>query len=157
MEQLGKKFDREAFLKGANNGNGAIKQLTSVDTKDIKTRRKQFLLSLSEEQKQFLDELVEATEMRSGQLIFQAILFAKNEPVSLDFLNDYINFVYSKKQGVATMVQNTMSVHDSLKTLSKHYKEAGYTIGIKGVVILYLLNYAKNHLNQDISRFLNFG
>lgn len=152
MEQLGKKFDREAFLKGANNG--AIKQSPPADTK---ARRKQFLLSLSEEQKKFLDELVEATEMRSGQLIFQAILFAKNEPVSLDFLNDYINFVYSKKQGVATMVQNTMSVHDSLKTLSKHYKEVGYTIGIKGVVILYLLNYAKNYLNQDISRFLNFG
>ena len=153
MEQLGKKFDKEAFLKGANNG--AIKQSPPADTKA--TRRKQFLLSLSEEQKKFLDELVESTELRSGHLIFQAILFAKNEPVSLDFFNDYINFVCSKNQGVATMIQNTMSVHDSLKTLSKHYKEAGYTIGIKGVVILYLLNYAKNHLNQDISRFLNFG
>lgn len=152
MEQLGKKFDREAFLKGANNG--AIKQLPPVDTK---ARRKQFLLSLSEEQRKFLDELVKVSELKYGKLIFQSILFAKNEPIRLDFLNDYINFVCGKNQGRTTMVQNTMYVHDSLKTLSKHYENMGYKIGIKGVVILYLLNYAKNYLNQDISRFLNFG
>lgn len=157
MQKIGKNFDREAFLKGANNGN--IKQ-KSIETKAIATKNKiskQFILSVGQTQKDFIDELVRDTGMKSGAIIHRAVLFAKDEPITLDFMNEYINFVYDKVHGVNFTVQNTMNVNESLKTLSKHYKEVGYNIGIKGVVLLYLLYYAKNFLNLDISQYSNFS
>ncbi len=153
MEQLGKKLDRTAFLKGANNGSIQPKVEEVKKEPAKKTTNRHFILSFEEPQKQFIDELVEATGITTGKLILQAILFNKNEPISLDFLNEHINFIYSKGKGKSITVQNPMLVHESLKNLSKHYKDAGYNIGNKGVVLLYLLNYAKHFLNQDISRF----
>lgn len=115
-----------------------------------------FVLSLVKEQKDFLDEMVEKTSTRRGLLIFQAVQFAKNKPISVTFMNNYINFIYDKRAGVNVQVQKVVDVHDSLKKLSEYYKLLGFRIGIKGVAMLYLLNYAKNYLNLDINRYENF-
>ena len=156
MEKIGKNFDRTAFLKGANNGN--IKR-KSTENKAIETKTKiskQFVLSVGQMQKDFIDELVKVSGLKSGAIIHRAVLFVKDEPISIDFMNEYINFVYDKVHGVNFTVQNTMNVNESLKTLSKHYKDIGYNIGIKGVILLYLLYYAKNCLNLDIAQYSNF-
>ncbi|MDG2957038.1 hypothetical protein P7L95_09820 [Bisgaard Taxon 10/6] len=156
MEKLGK-LDKKAFIKGADNGSIKSKKAVSVKVPSEKNKTRQFVLSLVAEQKAFLDELVEYTKVGRGQLIYQSLLFAKDKPISLDFMQNYINFIYDKRAGQNIQVTKVMDVHDSLKELNNHYKELGISIGIKGVVMLYLLNYAKNYLEIDISRFANFS
>ncbi len=144
-----------AFIRKADNG--SIKPQQQV----VKKPRvgNQFTLSLSGEQETLLNSLTDLTGERRGQIIWQALVFAKKEPISLDFLNEYINFVYYKGKTERTKIhiQRVVSAHEDLKELSSYYKGVGYNIGIKGVVLLYLLNYAKNHLKMDISSFENFS
>ncbi|MBI0007001.1 hypothetical protein H3S74_12250 [Gilliamella sp. W8126] len=142
------KLDKNAFLKGANNG-GIVKTTGRKIT--------HFRLSLGQTQKEFISKLLEMTNLRIGQLIWQSILYTNTNEVSTSFLNEYINFIYDKKHGIEMSIQKVMTSHDNLKSLSKSYKSLGYNIGIKGVVLLYLLNYAKNYLKMDITKYKNFS
>lgn len=152
MQKIRLEIDKKDFIRKANNG--GIKNVEVVD----KPKRvgNQFVLSLSEDQKAFIDELSSKTDLSNSQVVWNAVLFANGNKIEVDFLNQHINFIYNKKHGVPTRLQKTMTLHEDLKALSAYYKGIGYNIGIKGVVMLYLLNFAKNHLKMDISAFKNF-
>lgn len=148
MVKIGQKLDTNKFIKGANNGTIQKKVSNEINF---------FRLSIGNTQKEFLNELINITHMKPGQLVWQSILFAKKENIDISFLNEYINFITNKAHGIAVNVQKVMKVHESLKDLSNHYKTTGYNIKIKGVVFLYLLNYAHKYLKIDISKYKNFN
>ncbi|NBI13676.1 hypothetical protein GVX81_08675 [[Haemophilus] felis] len=152
MQAIGETLDIQKFIKKANNGN--IKKADVIDKP--KKVGNQFMLSLSEEQKAFLEELSSKTNLSHSQVVWNAFLFAQGHKIDIGFLNQHINFVYNKKHGIATRLQKIMNLHEDLKALSSYYKGTGYNIGIKGVVLLYLLYFAQNHLKMDISAFKNF-
>jgi hypothetical protein len=150
MMEIGEKSNKKLLLESANNG--TLKQENNKEESQKKRKINQFCLSLTVEQKEFIYKLVGITKLRPGHLIWQSILFVNNNPISLDFLNEYISFIYDKKHGTGTNIQKVMTTHQTLKEASTMYKNIGYNIGIKGVVLIYLLNYAKNHLKIDISK-----
>lgn len=148
MVKIGQKIDTNKFIKAANNGT-----VPNKNKKDINF----FILSVGSTQKEFIDKLVNKTGMKPGQLVWQSILFTNNENIDISFLNEYINFITDKTHGITVTLQKVMNVHDSLKEISQYYKSLSYNIKIKGVVFLYLLNYAKNYLKMDISEYKNFN
>ncbi|MCO6559786.1 MAG: hypothetical protein J6574_01620 [Gilliamella sp.] len=132
--------------------------MTNAESVESKKRKgNQFRLSIGQNQKDFIDKLTKATNLRKGELIWQSVLFANNQKVAISLLNEYFNFIYDKKHGIVTYFQKVMTSHVDLKNASEHYKKEGYNIGIKGVVLLYLLNYASNYLRIDISEYKNFN
>ncbi|MFQ0972227.1 hypothetical protein [Gilliamella sp. BG6] len=151
MVKIGEKLNRDDFLKGANNG--TIK--TTANTK--KRENNQFFLSVGSAQNKFINKLAEMTKLRKGDLVWQSILYAKNQNITTSFINEYINFIYDKKHGIRIYIQKVMTSHENLKEASELYKKEGYNIKIKGVLLAYLLNYAQNHLKIDISEYRNFN
>jgi hypothetical protein len=156
MIKVKEELNRAPFLKGLSN---EILKQENKKEEPPQTKRKinQICLSLTKEQKEFIYELVGITKLRPGHLIWQSVLFVNNNPINLDFLNEYISFIYDKKQGTGTNIQKVMTTHKTLKEVSLMYKNIGYSIGIKGVALIYLLNYAKNYLKIDISKYKNFS
>lgn len=117
----------------------------------------QITLSLSSDQRAFLDEIADKSNINFGELTWRALLYADKELISIDFLTDYIQFIASKEHGVRTYLQNRYTLQDDLKALSQSYKEIGYNIGIKGVVVLYVLYYASNKFDVDISNYKRYN
>lgn len=116
-----------------------------------------FRLSVGQNQKDFIDNLLKKTGLRIGQLVWQSILYANSHNIDIPFLNEHINFICDKKHGLEIGIQKVMTSHDNLKEAAKNYKSLNYKIGIKGVVLLYLLYYAKYHLKMDIKKYKNFN
>lgn len=115
-----------------------------------------FHISLGENQNNFIYELLNKTKLRIGQIVWQSVMYAENSDktdIPLSFLTEYITFVYDKTHGLNMGIQKVATSHESLKKASEMYKSIGYNIGIKGVVLLYLLYYAKNHLKMDINKY----
>jgi hypothetical protein len=150
MVKIGEKLNRDVFLKSANNG------ILKKTTNNKKREGNQFFISVGQTQKEFIDKLSEETKLRKGDLVWQSVLFANNQNVTTNFITDYINFIYDKKHGIKTGIQKVMTSHENLKSANELYKKEGYKIGIKGVLLAYLLNYAKNHQKMDISKYKNF-
>lgn len=118
---------------------------------------KHFRLSLGKAQKDFINILTQRTDLRIGPLVWQSVLYKNTHDINISFLNKYLNFIYDKKHGISVSVQKIMTSHNDLKNASQNYKKIGYNIGIKGVVLLYLLNYACHYLKMDISQYENFN
>jgi len=116
----------------------------------------QITLSLSSDQRDFLDKIADKSNLNFGELTWRALLYTDKELI-VDFLNEYIQFITSKEHGVRTYLQNRYTLQDDLKALSKSYKEIGYNIGIKGVVVLYILYYAENKFDIDISNYKRYN
>lgn len=115
-----------------------------------------FHISLGKNQNNFIYELLNKTKLRIGQIVWQSVMYAENSDktdIPLSFLTEYITFVYDKTHGLNMGIQKVATSHESLKKASEMYKSIGYNIGIKGVVLLYLLYYAKNHLKMDINKY----
>ena len=113
-----------------------------------------FRLSLGDRQMNFIHLLLDRTKLRIGQLVLQSIQYVDNNETDLtSFLNEYIYFVNDKTYGISMGIQKMGTSHENLKKVSEVYKSIGYNIGMKGVVLLYLLYYAKNCLNMDITKY----
>ena len=113
-----------------------------------------FRLSLGDKQMDFIYRLLGRTKLRIGQLVLQSIQYVDNNETDLtSFLNEYIYFINDKTHGIGMGIQKMGASHENLKKASAVYKSVGYNIGIKGVVLLYLLYYAKNYLNMDITKY----
>ena len=168
-----------SFIKKANNGNikphnhvESVKETKIIKVEDFKPAKRgrprkgeeknpadrvQITLSVAPEQAEFFNELVEKTGERLGDLVWKSLLFAKFKPLPDEFLFEYSTLVYNKKNGIRVQFQRVLDSHSSLKSLYETYKEMGYKIKLKGVVLLYLLNYMKNYLGEDISKYQAFA
>lgn len=110
-------------------------------------------LLLSEQQKELINKIAEKENVVTGELVWKALLYAKREMITIDYLINYISFVTDKQHDNVVYLQNRFTLHNDLKALSQSYKEIGYNIRIKGVVLLYVLYYADKALNVDISQY----
>ena len=132
-----------------------------TDSIEIKEEQKKpvrnFKLSLGQKQKEFITSLMEKTNLRISELVWQSVLYANSNNIDNEFLIEHINFIHDKKHGIEVQIQKKATSHDNLKKASEVYKSIGYNIGIKGVVLLYLLYYAKNHLKMNIKKYSNFN
>lgn len=111
-------------------------------------------LLLSEQQKELINKItVKADVVTYGELVWRALLYAKREMITIDYLINYISFITDKQHDNVVYLQNRFTLHSDLKALSQSYKEIGYNIKMKGVVLLYVLYYADKALNVDISQY----
>lgn len=110
-------------------------------------------LLLSEQQKELINKIAEKENVVTGELVWRALLYAKRGMITIDYLINYISFVTDKQHDNVVYLQNRFTLHNDLKALSQSYKESGYNIRIKGVVLLYVLYYADKALNVDISQY----
>ncbi|KGQ42098.1 hypothetical protein JP28_11960 [Gallibacterium anatis] len=114
---------------------------------------KQIRLALSETQKNFINKVAEKEGIVTGELVWRALLYVNREVITTNYLMNYITFITDKEHNAITYLQNRFTLHNDLKILSQSYKEIGYNIKMKGVVLLYVLYYADKVLNMNISQY----
>ena len=138
--------------------NNSLTESNNIEIREEQKRAvRNFKLSLGQKQKDFIVSLLKKTNLRIGELVWQSVLYANSNNIDNVFLIEHINFIHDKKHGIEMQIQKKATSHENLKEAGKKYKALGYNFGIKGVVLLYLLYYAQNHLKMNIKKYSNFS
>lgn len=138
--------------------NNSLKESINIEIKEEQKRVvRNFKLSLGQKQKDFITSLLKKTNLRIGELVWQSVLYANSNNIDNAFLIEHINFIHDKKHGIEVQIQKRATSHENLREAREKYKSLGYNFGLKGVVLLYLLYYAQNHLKMNIKKYSNFN
>jgi hypothetical protein len=114
---------------------------------------KQIKLALSERQKNFINEMALKEGLVTGELVWRALLYANRDVIATSYFMNYITFITDKGHDEIIHLQNRFTLYSDLKSLNQSYKNIGYNLKMKGIVLLYVLYYADKALNIDISQY----
>jgi len=78
-------------------------------------------LLLSEQQKELINKIAEKENVVTGELVWKALLYAKREMITIDYLINYISFVTDKQHDNVVYLQNRFTLHNDLKALSQSF------------------------------------
>lgn len=145
--------EKEQFIKSANNGNPSVE-----DQEKTKAKRKysyaNTTLNLTSNQVKLLNDVLSQSKLDSvAHLLYTSISFAEVDPFKVTDFSSYIPLLVEKSNNIKKVTYRKQGVYDILKDKSEHYKATWINMPIKGVVLMYLLNYAKKKLGMDIERY----
>lgn len=137
-------LDVDKFIKGSDNGN--IKKVGKSPARVIS-------IPLNPEQKELISFVHQALGGFEFMVLYEAVEYVKANPIPQEYFLKHLNFFYNKGNSKVKNFNKFANLHGDLKYFSKLYKDAGYSIGIKGFAILSVLYFADKKLGLDISHF----
>lgn len=139
---------KEAFVNKADSGELSLK-------KEMKKKKKLYYTSMSFSEKQvaFLNDISEKSGLRIDYLFYKAITYANKALLDDDFFFAHEAFVLERKAGTRLNIKRVSTLFEDLKELVELYSQRGLPINLKGVALLYTLNFAQKELGIDISAY----
>lgn len=141
--------DAESFVKAANNGNPVVETAKPRKSSNINTS-----LSFTPRQYQCLNDILATSGLYGITHLFHtAVAFAEDHPFEEKDFSNHIGLLTDKGKDTTKIMYRKQGSYEAFKSKSDYFKATWINMPIKGVALMYLLNYAKKKLNMDISKY----
>lgn len=111
--------------------------------------------NFTERQREVFYKIKEVANKSSVEvLLFLALEYSKENPFSYDDYLDFMDLLTEKNKKIYKTMYTKGQYFEEYDQITAKIKSEFMNIPLKGVVLMYLLHYAKYKLNMDISEFM---